>query len=181
VSLQDENQWVTIARLGRAWGSRGGLIAFSLTSWPERFQRLGQVFLFLNGAPVGEGRFHVESVREHARAWVFKFRGVDTISDAELLAGAEIRIPFSERAVLGQGEHYLSDLIGCEVRERRTGDLVGQVTGWQDAGGAGLLEVGGGKEPLLVPIARNICVEIDTRAKRIVVELPEGLRDLNRP
>jgi 16S rRNA processing protein RimM len=181
VSLQDENQWVTIARLGRAWGSRGGLIAFSLTSWPERFQQLGEVFLFLHGALVGGGRFQVESVREQSRAWVFKFRGVDTISDAELLAGAEVRIPFAERVALEEGEHYLSDLIGCEVRDRRTGDLVGHVTGWQDAGGAGLLEVGDGKEPLLVPFARNICVEIDTVAKRIVVELPEGLRDLNRP
>ena len=181
MSLQDENQWVTIARLGRAWGNRGGLIAISLTSWPERFQQLGEVFLFLNGAPVGAGRFQVESVREHARAWVFKFRGVDTISDAELLGGAEVRIPFAERVALEEGEHYLSDLIGCEVRERRTGDLVGHVTGWQDAGGAGLLEVGDGGEPLLIPFARNICVEIDTGAKRIVVELPEGLRDLNRP
>jgi 16S rRNA processing protein RimM len=181
VSLQDENQWVTIARLGRAWGNRGGLIAISLTSWPERFQQLGEVFLFLNGAPVGEGRFQVEWVREHARAWVFKFRGVDTISGAELLGGAEIRIPFAERVALEEGEHYLSDLIGCEVRERRTGDLVGHVTGWQDAGGVGLLEVGDGGEPLLIPFARNICVEIDTGAKRIVVELPEGLRDLNRP
>lgn len=181
MSLQDENQWVTIARLGRAWGNRGGLIAISLTSWPERFQQLGEVFLFLNGAPVGEGRFQVEWVREHARAWVFKFRGVDTISGAELLGGAEVRIPFAERVALEEGEHYLSDLIGCEVRERRTGDLVGHVTGWQDAGGAGLLEVGDGGEPLLIPFARNICVEIDTGAKRIVVELPEGLRDLNRP
>jgi len=181
VSLQDENEWVAIARLGRAWGNRGGLIAVSLTSWPERFQQLGEVFLFLNGAPLGEGRFQVEWVREHARAWVFKFRGVDTISDAELLGGAEVRIPFAERVALGEGEHYLSDLIGCEVRERRTGDLVGHVTGWQDAGGAGLLEVGDGGEPLLIPFARNICIEIDTRAKRIVVELPEGLKDLNRP
>ena len=181
MSLQDENQWVTIARLGRTWGIRGELTAISLTSWPERFQQLGEVFLFLNGAPVGESRFQVESVREHARAWIFKFRGVDTISDAELLRGAEVRIPFAERVALGEGEHYLSDLIGCEVRERRTGDLVGHVTGWQDAGGAGLLEVGDGKEPLLIPFARNICVEIDTGAKRIVVELPEGLRDLNRP
>ena len=181
MSLQDENQWVTIARLGRAWGSRGGLIAFSLTSWPERFQQLGEVFLFLHGAPVGGGRFQVESVREHSRAWVFKFRGVDTISAAELLTGAEVRIPFAERVSLEEGEHYLSDLIGCEVRDRRTGDLVGHVTGWQDAGGSGLLEVGNGKEPLLVPFARNICVDIDTVAKRIVVELPEGLKDLNRP
>jgi len=34
---------------------------------------------------------------------------------------------------------------------------------------------------LLIPFARSICVEIDPGARRIVVELPDGLKDLNRP
>ena len=33
---------------------------------------------------------------------------------------------------------------------------------------------------ILVPFARSICVSIDPAAKRIIVELPEGLEDLNR-
>ena len=31
---------------------------------------------------------------------VFKFRGVDSISDAEKLRGAEVRVPQAERAAL---------------------------------------------------------------------------------
>jgi ribosomal 30S subunit maturation factor RimM len=54
------------------------------------------------------------------------------------------------------------------------------VTGWADAGSTGLLEISTGETQLLVPFARSICVEVDTRAKRIVVDLPEGLKDLNR-
>ncbi|HXI41597.1 MAG TPA: ribosome maturation factor RimM [Bryobacteraceae bacterium] len=181
MSPQDENQWVTIARLGRAWGNRGALAAISLTSRPERFQQLGEVFLFREGKPVGVGGFQVESVREHARAWVFKFRGVDTISDAEPLEHAEVRLPLAERLPVEEGEHYVSDLIGCEVMERNTGRLVGIVTGWQEAGGAGLLEIGEGDDRLMVPFARSICVEVDTGAKRILVVLPEGLKDLNCP
>ena len=181
MSLQEENQWVTIARLGRAWGNRGGLAAVSLTSRPERFQQLGEVFLFREGKPVGVGGFQVESVWEHARAWIFKFRGVDTISQAELLERAEVRIPLADRLPVERDEHYVSDLMGCEVRDGATGELLGAVTGWQDAGGSGLLEVGNGDEPLLIPFARSLCVEIDTVKKRIVVNLPEGLKDLNRP
>jgi len=119
----------------------------------------------------------VESVREHLRVWLFKLQGVDTMSQAELLEHAEVRIPKAERLALDESEHYLSDLMGCEVRDSGTGELVGMVTGWEDAGGAGLLEVGG---ELLIPFARSICVEIDTTAKRILVNLPEGLKDLNR-
>jgi 16S rRNA processing protein RimM len=157
------------------------LAAISLSSRPERFQQLGEVFLFHEGKPVGVGGFQVESVREHARAWIFKFRGVDTISDAEPLEHAEVRIPLAERLAVAEGEHYVSDLMGCEVNERCSGGRLGVVTGWQEAGGAGLLEVGDGDDKLLVPFARSICVEVDTRAKRILVDLPEGLKDLNHP
>jgi len=177
VSLPEEDRWVTVARLGRAWGIRGELAAVSLTSKPERFQRLNEVFLFRDGRPLEPGRFQVESVREHLRVWLFKLQGVDTMSQAELLEHAEVRIPIAERPALDASEHYLSDLVGCEVRDSTTGDLVGTVTGWQDGGGAGLLEVGG---ELLIPFARSICVDIDTAAKRILVNLPEGLQDLNR-
>jgi len=43
--------------------------------------------------------------------------------------------------------------------------------------GSGLLMVG----ELMIPFARKICVDIDPANKRIAVELPEGLKDLNRP
>jgi 16S rRNA processing protein RimM len=178
VSLPNETRWVAVARLGRAWGIRGELAALSLTSKPKRFQKLREVFLFRDGQAGEPVRLHVESVREHLRGWLFKFRGVDTMSQAELLERSEVCIPLEERLALEQSEHYLSDLMGCEVRDRATGDLVGMVTGWEDAGGAGVLEVGGN---LLIPFARSICVEIDTRAKRILVQLPDGLKDLNRP
>ena len=181
MSLPEDSQWVIIARLGRAWGNRGELAAIALTSKPERFQQLREVFLFREELPVGAGGFEVEAVWEHGREWVFKFRGVDTISQAELLERAEVRIPLGDRLPVERDEHYVSDLMGCEVRDGATGELLGAVTGWQDAGGSGLLEVGNGEEPLLIPFARSMCVEIDTAKKRIVVNLPEGLKDLNRP
>ena len=81
-----------------------------------------------------------------------------------------------DRAVLEAGEFFQSDLVGCEVVERGTGRSLGKVTGWEDSGGPGLLVVEGG---LLIPFARSICVEIDPATRRITVELPEGLKDLN--
>jgi 16S rRNA processing protein RimM len=102
---------------------------------------------------------------------------VDSISEAERLVGAEVRIPIAERTPLEPGEFFQSELMGCEVIDRRTGESLGRVEGWEDSGGAGLLAVEGG---LLIPFARSICVEIEPAARRIVVELPEGLKDLNR-
>ena len=33
---------------------------------------------------------------------------------------------------------------------------------------------------VLIPLAETICVDIDTAARRIVVDPPEGLLDVNR-
>jgi 16S rRNA processing protein RimM len=164
--------WVTVALLGKTRGNRGELTALALSSRPERYQQLREVYLFGDG-----GRFEVESTWFHAGMLIFKFRGIDTISDAERLCGSEVRIPAGERITLGPGEFFESDLIGCEIVDRRTGEPLGRVSSWQDAGGAGLLEIDG---EWLIPFARAICVEIDPAARRIAVELPKGLEDLNR-
>ena len=163
--------WVTVAVLRKTRGNRGEITAVALSSKPERYQALREVYLFGSGEP-----YQVESAWFHNGTLVLKFRGVDTISEAAKLAGAEVRITESERAALEPGEFFQSDLVGCEVVERRTGASLGRVTGWEDSGGPGLLIVEGG---LMIPFARSICVGIDVAARRITVELPEGLKDLN--
>ena len=170
-------EWVTVALLGKPRGNRGEITALPLSSKAERFQALQEVFLFGPSASGTGSRFEVEATWFHGETLVFKFRGVDTISDAERLTGNEVRIPAAERAALDPGEFFQSDLVGCEVVDRRTGASLGRVSGWQDGGGAGLLVVDG---DLLIPFARASCVEIDPAARRIAVELPEGLKDLNR-
>jgi len=166
-----DSEWVTIALLGRTRGNRGEITALPLSK-PERYQELREVFLFPAGA-----RYELESSWFHDNRLILKFRGVDTISDAERLAGSEVRVPSSARMALEPGEYYESDLIGCEVVEQDGGAVLGRVTGWLATGGAGLLEVSGG---LLIPFARSICVAIDPEARRIVVDLPAGLKELNQ-
>jgi 16S rRNA processing protein RimM len=163
--------WIAVALLGKTRGNRGEITAVCLSPKPERFEGLEEVFLFGNGE-----RFEVEETWFHQGTLVFKFRGIDTISDAERLYGAEVRVPMEQRIALEPGEFFQSDLIGCEVVDRRSGQSVGRVSAWQDGGGSGLLVVGDG---LLIPFVRAICVEIDPAARRIAVELPEGLKDLN--
>jgi 16S rRNA processing protein RimM len=165
------NDWVAVAVLGRPRGNRGELTAESLSSKPERFARLKEVRL------VGDGSaYQVEEVWEHAGALVFKFRGVDSISDAEKLRGAEVQVPKAERVALEPGEYFHSDLIGCEVRERASGRVIGRVTSFEEYGGPPLLEIDGGR--MLIPFVEAICVDIRPDVKLIQVDLPEGLEEL---
>jgi 16S rRNA processing protein RimM len=156
----------------RAWGVRGELIAIPLSDHLERYQDLSRVFLFGDGT-----QFEVESARNVPGSVIFKVRGIDSMDDAERWRGAEVRIPREERVEPEQGEFFIGDLIGCEVVERATGSSLGFVTGWDEGGASGLLQIG---SDLLIPFARSICVSIDIAGRRIEVDLPEGLKDLNR-
>ncbi|MEN6532035.1 MAG: ribosome maturation factor RimM [Bryobacteraceae bacterium] len=173
---------MAIAVIVGARGNRGEVAAVPLSNRPERFARTKRVFLFGgDGSPAGSGPFDVEDVWEHRGRVIFKFRGVDTISDAERLRGAEVRIPSSERDELPVGEYYQSDLIGCELADSESGQALGRVEDWQDFGGSGLLAVRAPDgEEFLIPFARSICVDINVEERRITVKLPEGLKDLNR-
>jgi 16S rRNA processing protein RimM len=118
----------------------------------------------------------VERTWMHGDHLIIKFLGVDTISDAEKLAGAEVAIPFEQRATLADDEVYQSDLIGCEVLDT-AGRSLGLVTEFEETGGTPLLHIG----DLLIPFAKAICTTVDIESKRIVVNLPDGLLNLNVP
>jgi 16S rRNA processing protein RimM len=88
-----------------------------------------------------------------------------------------MRVPEDQGVRLEPGEYFQSDLVGCEVVDRSSGERLGVVAEFLETGGPGLLDLGG---DFLIPFARSICVEIDPAAKRIVVDLPEGLQQINR-
>jgi len=157
--------------LGRPRGNRGELTAESLSGRPERFARLREVRLLGDGA-----LYHVDEVWNHDGLLIFKFRGVDSITDADRLRGAEVQVPMAERIALDPGEYFQSEIIGCEVRERGSGRVVGRVTRFEEYGGPPLLSIDGGR--LLIPFIKAICVDIRPEERRIEVELPEGLEDL---
>ena len=151
----------------RPRGNKGELAAIPLSDNPERVRRA-----FVNGQ-----EYAVENVWRHGERVVFKFEGIDSISTAETLSGADVSIPREDRAVLPDGEYYQTDLVGCSVVTRE-GKQVGTVEGWQELGGPPLLVVSANGKEVLIPFAKSICVAIDVPGKRIVVDPPEGLIEL---
>ena len=86
----------------------------------------------------------------------------------------------SERAKLDRGWNYVSDLVGCRVfdRERDIGSVKDVIFG---AGEAPLLLVTQGKQEFEIPFAEAYLAEVDTAAKTIRMNLPEGLLEVNAP
>jgi 16S rRNA processing protein RimM len=170
----DDGNLIAVGRIHRERGRIGELTAEIYSSQPGRAEKLKDVVLSLGGLkrPV-----QVERLWFHNGRPVFKFFGIDSISDAQVWRGADLLAPESERAKPGQGEYSHADLIGCEIW---TADIrVGIVRGVEEYGGPSLLRVektAGGE--MLVPFAKAICRDIDVARKTIRAELPEGLTEL---
>jgi 16S rRNA processing protein RimM len=122
----------------------------------------------------------VEEFWPHKSYLVLKFTGIDSISDAEMLAGCELQVPEAERAKLEPGWAYVSDLVGCAVFD---GDReVGQVHDVQfGAGEAPLLVVKAGSKEYEIPYAEAYLTNSDLEHKKIRMKLPEGMLELNAP
>jgi 16S rRNA processing protein RimM len=165
---------VAVGRLFRARGIRGELTGEIYSSQPGRAEKLKAVVLELEG---GKSRsVQVEEIWWHGGRPVFKFVGIDSMTDAEPWAGADVLVADSEREMPEEGAYSHADLIGCAFWNR--GAMVGAVGRVEDFGGGPLLEIrlADGRD-VLVPFSRAICQEIDVAAKTIRAEVPEGLLD----
>ena len=165
-----DESWVAIGRLWRTRGNRGELLGELDSSDRDREQKLREVALEVDGR---RQVMRVEETWRHDGRPVFKFAGIDSISDAEKWEGAEMSVPASEVEPPEEGAFSYADLVGCQVVGE---SVVGVVTEVEEYGGAPLLKVeaADGRE-ILIPFARSICKVIDVASKAIRVELPEGL------
>ncbi len=177
---------VTLARVLRPHGRRGEVAAEILTDFPQRMSTLREVWLLTPSGSIKP--VVILSSRIHNGQAVIHFEGCQSIDEAELLRGCEIQIPLSDRVPLAAGEYFVTDLIGCDAYEAGASAPFARVRDVLPLGegvlGTPLLVMqtlatpGKSAAELLVPFAAEICTVIDVVARRIVVTLPEGLRDL---
>ncbi|MGA2728282.1 MAG: ribosome maturation factor RimM [Terracidiphilus sp.] len=190
--------WVWLARIRRTQGRKGEVFADILTDFPEKFAERKRLWLLsYDGAARSAGAreadvpasCEVELVGHwlHKGGVVLHFAGVDSISDAEKLAGLVVAIPRAERAGLGPDEVYIGDLIGCvlvDVAPRGEAGsapvVVGEIEDVDTAAGpAPLLVVRGARGEVLVPFAQSYLRRLDVEGKRVEMALPAGLVELN--
>jgi 16S rRNA processing protein RimM len=187
----EPRRWVWLARLRRPQGRKGELFADILTDFPEKFAERKRLWLLAEStsqqAPSAAQPCQMTLVNHwlHKGGIVLHFEGVNSISDAELLAGLIVAIPHEERAPLAENEAYIGDLIGCALLDvaREEPVAIGQIEDVDlSAGPVPLLVVRGakpGRDEILIPFAKSYLRSIDTDAKRVEMALPVGLVDLN--
>lgn len=115
---------VTIARIRKAHGIKGEVLADILTFDPSRFGQLSNVTL---RGDSDTREYHIENWRIAAQGILLKFKEVADRTAAELLRGYEVCISESERIPLEDSEAYLDELIGMKVLDADTSELLGEI------------------------------------------------------
>jgi 16S rRNA processing protein RimM len=170
------DEMALVGRVARAHGNRGQVIVNPESDFPEkRFREGGELFVERGGAAVP---VTITNVRFHRGRPVIALAGVETMNDAEALAGRELRVPREWLEPLPPGTWFHHDLVGCRV-ETTLGEVVGDVREVESGPGGSRLVVRGTRGEVLVPFADEICVDVDVRGRRIVVNPPDGLLTLN--
>jgi len=161
-------------------GRHGEVAAETHSDVPGRFAE-GMKLFALPKAEEARRELEVEDLWPHKGLVVLKFRGIDSMSDAELLVGSELQLPSTERASLEPGWNYVSDLIGCTVL-----DHVQEIGRIED------VQFGAGEAPLLivanragkkfdVPFAEAYLDGVDIAQRQVRMSLPEGMLEINAP
>jgi 16S rRNA processing protein RimM len=167
---------IVIARVARTRGLRGEVVADLLTDFPGRFEEVAEVVAI---APDESRRsLQIEESWFHGNRIVLKFAGFDSIDEAKVLAGYQLAVPASQRIELPADQFYEWELAGCRV-EAVDGRLIGIAREVMHTGGVEILVVVNDAErEFLIPMVKDICVEIDVARKLIRVDPPEGLLEL---
>jgi 16S rRNA processing protein RimM len=165
-----------VGRIARAHGIRGQVIVNPETDFPEERFRPGAELFVERGGRVDA--LAVTTARFHRDRPVIGIAGIETMTEAETLAGLELRVPVDRLAALPPGTFYRHDLIGCRV-ETRDGATVGVVSNVEGTMSGSRLVVDGDAGEVLIPLVGEICTLVDPQSKRIVIDPPAGLIEAN--
>ena len=142
---------------------------------PQEYDTLESVFV-LQGQQLVP--FFIESLAIRGDKGIVALEEVETVEDAKALKGAKLYLPLDNLPELENDEFYYHDLIGFALANAE-GAPVGEIQVVLDAGAQELLQVKHTSgEEVLIPLADELIVHIDKEAKKLSMQIPEGLLDV---
>ena len=129
--------------------------------------------------------FYIESIRPKGKtSYLLKIKGIDSEEKAKIFVNKKIyaiRSMLTPFLDLDEDDILEDTLIGFEVRDDDSGEMIGTVKDIDDSTQNVLLIVdkGDGSSDLMIPLVDDFISEIDEQNKIVKVNLPPGLIELN--
>jgi 16S rRNA processing protein RimM len=174
---------VIVGRIVGTHGVKGSLKLKPLTDYPDRFLDMDSLYLEL---PEVRGRrrppreLAVQEMRfqEGKDLFIVTLEGIHTMEDAEELKGALVTVAPEDRVPLEEGVYWIDDILGLQVVDHDTGDVLGLVEGVLPTGSNDVYEIRTPDGALkMIPAIKDVVIQVDLEARVMRVHLLEGLWD----
>lgn len=168
-------EYVRLGTIVKTFGLKGEVRVYSLTDYAEeRFQK-GRKLTLLSPDEKKRVPVTVASFRDGGGFYFVSFEEISSIEEAEAYRGWHIEIA-KEDAPLPPGYVRFQDMLGCQVLNDETGELLGLVSGIESYAPTKNLVVEREKgEPFSVPFAPTFIANVDVEKKQIRIHVVEGL------
>ncbi len=166
--------YLRVGVISSTHGLKGEVKVFSTTDDIERFQSLKHCILDTGREYL---ELEVEGVKFFKQFAILKFKGFDKIEQMEKYKGKDLLVKREDAVELGEGEFFITDLIGCKVI-KEDGTKIGELADVLKTGANDVFEVKTleGKQ-LLLPYIDECVKNIDLEKGEITVYLMPGLAD----
>ncbi len=150
---------IEIARILKAQGISGEVKVQVFSDNAEDFINRGYAYMKQGG---GMKKTAFAAVRQEPPFVYLKIEGVNTRNDAENLRGVLLYIDKSELAQPHEGEYFIFDLIGLEVKDVG-GNKLGVLKDVLQHGAADVYVVKGDKN-FMFPALKRVIIKVDVKA-----------------
>lgn len=158
-----------VGRIGGLFGIRGELKCDPTSAGRSVFIRGAEFRCERDGT---SRTVRIGTLREHKGRLLITLEGVTGATAAEAFTNATL-FADRDRIELEPGEYLDVDLVGCTLRDAKSGRDYGAVERVEHYPSSDMLVVGG----QMVPMVKAFIVSIDTVRKEIAVDVPRGLLD----
>ena len=161
-----------IGQIVNTFGIKGFVKVNPWVNDVTRFDDLKKVYIKIRKE---EKVLEIEEVKYHKNQVLLKFKGVETVEQAEMLRNAILEIDREDAIPLEEGEYFIADLLESEVYTDE-GEKLGILEDIFNTGSNDIYVVKNelGKS-ILLPRIKEVFKEIDVENKIIIVHLIEGL------
>jgi len=163
---------VLVARFGAAHGVRGEIRLWSFTADPLAVADYGPL-----ESKDGKRQFVIDALRPAKDFLVARIDGVDDRNAAEALRNVELYLPRERLPEIDEDDTwYYADLVGLAA-VAPDGGVIGTVAAVHNFGAGDVIEIAptGGGKTLLLPFTAAVAPEVNVKAGRLVVVLPEEI------
>jgi 16S rRNA processing protein RimM len=167
--------YFNVGKIVNTHGIRGEVKILPISDFADMRLKNGETIIAFS--PDGNTQRILEIIRsrEHKQMYLVTLRGIDSLNDAELIKGWQVKIEEHQMHDLDEGEYYFHEIMGCEVITD-TGEILGVITDILTPGANHVWVVRTAqKREVLLPVIEDVILNVNVKEKRVLVHVLEGL------